>query len=129
MYLPTYSPDLNPVEMVWKELKKYIANGFYKKVEDMTGAMDEMIGAGTVQLPAMPKYLSGAIGKAGFPTAAYCRQHLGTVPATLDQHPVAAVLMGIGHNDTIPVRATFDPHPAAAFPVSHPYGLSACIAT
>ena len=39
VYLPTYSPDLNPVEMVWKELKKYIANGFYKKVEDMTGAL------------------------------------------------------------------------------------------
>ncbi len=42
---PTYSPDLNPVEMVWKELK--IANGLYRRVEDMTGAMDEMIQSGS----------------------------------------------------------------------------------
>ena len=24
-----FSPDLNPVEVVWKELKKYVANGRY----------------------------------------------------------------------------------------------------
>ena len=30
-YLPAYLPDLNPVEMVWKELKKYIANGIYPR--------------------------------------------------------------------------------------------------
>ena len=39
---PAYSPDLNPVEMVWKELKKRLAvrffNGRYKEVKaTMTG--------------------------------------------------------------------------------------------
>ncbi|MCG8430939.1 MAG: IS630 family transposase [Candidatus Omnitrophica bacterium] len=43
IYQPPYSPDLNPVEMVWKELKKYIANGRYKKVDDLTDVMDDMI--------------------------------------------------------------------------------------
>ena len=56
IYLPAYSPDLNPVEMVWKELKKYIANARYKKVNDMTGAMDDMIYDGTVIMPNLPQY-------------------------------------------------------------------------
>ena len=61
IYLPPYSPDLNPVEMVWKELKKYIANGIYKRTEDMTGAMDEMIRTGTVMLPPTPRYALDAV--------------------------------------------------------------------
>ena len=65
VYQPAYSPDLNPVEMVWKELKKYVANGRYKKVDDMTGAMDEMIRSGTVRLPSLPEYALDALGRAG----------------------------------------------------------------
>ena len=64
IYQPTYSPDLNPVETVWKELKRYVANGLYKKVEDMTGAIDEMILSGTVQMPPLPGYAADAIGRA-----------------------------------------------------------------
>ena len=56
IYQPPYSPDLNPVEMVWKELKKYIANGMYRRVGDMTGAMDDMIRDGTVMMPDLPAY-------------------------------------------------------------------------
>ena len=61
IYLPPYSPDLNPVKMVWKELKKYIANGIYKRTEDMAGAMDEMIRTGTVMLPHTPEYALDAV--------------------------------------------------------------------
>ena len=56
LFQPAYSPDLNPVEMVWKELKKYIANGRYKGVDDLKGAMAQMIDDGTVILPPFPKY-------------------------------------------------------------------------
>ena len=65
VYLPPYSPDLNSVEMIWKELKKYIANGVYKGVNDMTGAMDGMIKGGIVLLPKVPKYLPRAAGRNG----------------------------------------------------------------
>ena len=65
VYQPAYSPDLNPVEMVWKELKKYVANGRYKEVDDMTGSMDEMIRSGTVRLPSLPEYALDALGRAG----------------------------------------------------------------
>ena len=56
IYLPVYSPDLNPVEMVWKELKKYIANGMYRRVNDMTRVMDDMLYDGTVIMPNLPQY-------------------------------------------------------------------------
>ena len=63
-YLPAYSPDLNPVEMVWKELKKYIANGIYPRVNDMTKAMDAMLRDGTVAPPSLPGYALRAIRSA-----------------------------------------------------------------
>ena len=53
-YLPAYSPDLNTVEMVRMELKKYIANGIYQRVNDMTKAMDGMLRDGTVVPPSLP---------------------------------------------------------------------------
>ena len=65
VYQPAYSPDLNPVEMVWKELKKYVANRRYKKVDNITGAMDGMIRSGTVRLPSLPEYALDALGRAG----------------------------------------------------------------
>lgn len=58
---PPYSPDLNPVEMVWKELKKYIANGTYRRVDDMTGAIDDMMQDGTVMMSTLPEYALDAI--------------------------------------------------------------------
>ena len=70
IHQPTYSPDLNPVEMVWKELKRYVANGLYRRVEDMTGAMDEMIQSGTVSLPQLPEYATDAIRRARATAAA-----------------------------------------------------------
>ena len=63
-YLPAYSPDLNPVEMVWKELKKYIANGIYQRVNDMTKAMDGMLRDGTVVPPPLPGYAMRAVKSA-----------------------------------------------------------------
>ncbi len=64
IYQPKYSPDLNPIEMVWKELRRYVANGLYKKVEDMTGAIDEMIISGAVRILPLPGYATDAIGLA-----------------------------------------------------------------
>ncbi len=67
---PTHSPDLNPVEMVWKELKRYVANGLYRRVEDMTGTTDWMIQSGTVSLPQLPEYATDAIRRARAAAAA-----------------------------------------------------------
>ena len=58
---PPHSPDLNPVEMVWKGLKKYIANGTYGEVGGMAGAMGDMMRDGTVMMPGLPAYAPDAI--------------------------------------------------------------------
>jgi transposase len=39
LYLPPYSPELNPVEKLWEWLKKEIGhNFFYKSLDDMSDA-------------------------------------------------------------------------------------------
>ena len=35
VFLPPYSPDLNPIEYIWKSVKRVISNRFVKNLEDM----------------------------------------------------------------------------------------------
>ena len=50
--------------MVWRYIKKYIANGVYQRVNDMTKAMDTMFRDGTVAPPSLPGYTLRAIKSA-----------------------------------------------------------------
>ena len=54
--LPAYSPDLNPVKAVRKRVKKYIANGTYPRVNDMTKAMHVMLRDGAVVPLSLQEY-------------------------------------------------------------------------
>jgi transposase len=35
VFLPPYSPDLNPIEYIWKSVKRVISDRFVKSLEDM----------------------------------------------------------------------------------------------
>ena len=35
VFLPPYSPDLNPIEYIWKSVKRVISDRFVKNLEDM----------------------------------------------------------------------------------------------
>ena len=35
VFLPPYSPDLNPIEFIWKSVKRVISDKFVKSLEDM----------------------------------------------------------------------------------------------
>jgi len=35
VYLPPYSPDLNPIEYIWKSVKRVISDRFVKNLEEM----------------------------------------------------------------------------------------------
>ena len=35
VYLPPYSPDLNPIKYIWKSVKRVISDRFVKNLEEM----------------------------------------------------------------------------------------------
>jgi putative transposase len=35
VFLPPYSPDLNPIEYIWKSVKRVVSDKFVKSLEDM----------------------------------------------------------------------------------------------
>ncbi len=41
IFLPPYSPDLNPIEFIWKSIKRVISHSFIKDLEHMVGIILE----------------------------------------------------------------------------------------
>jgi len=41
-YLPPYTPELNPVEVQWRMIKKAAANVLYGSTDDMKGSVRRM---------------------------------------------------------------------------------------
>jgi len=39
--LPPYSPDLNPIEYIWKSIKRVISTTFIRHIDDMRNVMKE----------------------------------------------------------------------------------------
>ena len=35
VFLPPYSPDLNPIEYIWKSIKRIISTMFIRHIDDM----------------------------------------------------------------------------------------------
>ncbi len=43
VFLPSYSPELNPVEQVWKALRKELANRIFESLEELEEAVCEAL--------------------------------------------------------------------------------------
>ncbi len=41
VYLPPYSPDLNPIEYIWKSIKRVLSLVFVKNLDDMKGIISQ----------------------------------------------------------------------------------------
>jgi transposase len=41
VFLPPYSPDLNPIEQVWRCLKRELSTAFFESKEEFLGLMEE----------------------------------------------------------------------------------------
>lgn len=39
--MPPYSPELNPVEEIWRQLKEYLKNRLFFKIEELVAAIEE----------------------------------------------------------------------------------------
>ena len=62
MYLPPYSPDLNPIEMLWSKVKAYLRKVKKRTVEALTAAIEQAMKQIT------PEDCKGWFRKAGY----YC---------------------------------------------------------
>lgn len=43
IFLPPYSPELNPAELVWKFLKDKLANQVFKTLKDLANVIDHIV--------------------------------------------------------------------------------------
>jgi putative transposase len=41
VFLPPYSPDLNPIEYIWKSIKRVISTTFIRHMDDMRNTIKE----------------------------------------------------------------------------------------
>ena len=42
-FLPPYTPQLNPVETVWRDLKKRLAGRFFRSVDELKAAITAIL--------------------------------------------------------------------------------------
>jgi len=52
--LPSYSPELNPVEECWRQLKASLSNRFFGSLDELTTAIDT--GLDQLSIPEVSKY-------------------------------------------------------------------------
>jgi transposase len=45
-FLPEYSPDYNLIELVWHSAKEYIANRFFKSIEELESLLNRLVNEG-----------------------------------------------------------------------------------
>ena len=58
LYLPPYTPELNPIEGQWRLLRKATANRLYKSTGAMKKSIASMVKRGEVKVAKMSAYLS-----------------------------------------------------------------------
>ena len=56
-YIPPYSPDLNRIEWLWREIKRHKANIWFDSVDDTVRWINYAIYDGTIPLPPLPDYV------------------------------------------------------------------------
>ncbi len=52
--LPAYSPELNPVEECWRELKDALSNRFFDSLDELNAAIDDALSK--ISVPNMSNY-------------------------------------------------------------------------
>lgn len=57
VYVPPYTPDLNPVEGEWKMLKKYTGNRLCQSVDEMQKSIRKMLRKKEIPVVKMSAYL------------------------------------------------------------------------
>ena len=54
VFLPPYTPQLNPIEVQWRELKRLLAGQCFKTLEDLKGAIEVIVDREMKPVKIMP---------------------------------------------------------------------------
>jgi len=55
VYLPPYSPELNPVEECWRQLTAALGNRFFESLDELTTAVDHALDR--ISVPTLSNYI------------------------------------------------------------------------
>lgn len=55
---PSYSPELNPIEIQWREIRKALGNKFFRDTEEMIEYMFNVVPTGAVPMIKLFDYLT-----------------------------------------------------------------------
>ena len=64
-FLPKYSPDLNCIEGLWREMKRHKANLWFDDTDEMKRHLEDAISGGVIPLPPLPDYVRIPMEAAG----------------------------------------------------------------
>ena len=56
-YLPPYTPQLNPIDIQWRVLKKMLAGKYFESTDSLVGAATDLIDSGQMRPVKLMKYL------------------------------------------------------------------------
>ncbi|MYC80079.1 MAG: IS630 family transposase [Cenarchaeum sp. SB0661_bin_35] len=56
IFLPAYTPQLNPIEVLWRDLKRALA-GSYESIDDLKKAITDIVNSGELQPPKLFGYM------------------------------------------------------------------------
>ena len=57
IHFPRYTPELNPIEVQWREIKKNLGNQFFADVNQMKYCIKRLVRTGAVPIVKMYEYL------------------------------------------------------------------------
>ncbi len=57
VFLPKYTPQLNPIEMLWRDLKHALAGGYFDSIDELKAAITDIVNAGELSPPKLMDYM------------------------------------------------------------------------
>ena len=52
-----YTSQLNPIEMLWRDLKHALAGGYFESIDELKVAITDIVNAGELDLPKLMNYM------------------------------------------------------------------------
>ena len=58
VYLPPYTPQLNPIEIWWRALKEMLTGKYFKSADDLVCAITDLVDSSQMKSVKLTNYLS-----------------------------------------------------------------------